>query len=991
MNKSICLLFFVWVGVVLAEDYSKETRQLESYRVEGSPIIDGKLDDDAWKGAVKTDDFRKLGGKGISKSKTEVMTCWDANNLYLAYLCHEPKMELLAENYPGYQGPFRWSSSTDEMELFIQPFKDNAYFHFTASAAAELYHRFSYAPKTDKQYRWNVEVKTAKLKDRWQAELAIPFTELKYTSEGHHFGLTPSDGDRWHITFARFSVPVGEEWSSWNAGTFHRKGPLGEIIFKDRRPHPKLKPETEMVRTVGKKMFHFEIENPSDKTLKVAVRLDLNGTSSDTEFELAPQSKQKEAIPYQILSAGDVMLSFVASINGQPFKKGSILHRVEGTKAKLEAAHTTAQSYLKELPENRELQKFRKDAASLIEKWDNAGNNPDSLSTNQWLQISKASLTLLEGKEALFERASKLVSRKRLSAFWGNRIEGELEYAAGVEDNMTKLRQEDAFLGQVTDQVSLTLARNEYEGAQVVLIPLTKDLKDVRFVVNDLESPAGKRISAKQVRVRPVGYVDVNPIDGVARRPRKPGGLWPDALMELETFNCEKEKLQPVWIDVFASEDQPSGIYQGNIRILPANSHPLNLSLKVRIWDFELPKQNSLKIDYWFWSGPGSIELYYKTKFTLEDFKRYARFMGSYRLPLAPHTSHLWGADLLKIHKEKDGTYTIDFSDYDPYLKIAVENGMNVYHLPGVVRHYKGHIVYWERTSGERKSEKLGAEEAEKIWTALMVQTWEHLKELKWFDEKIAVFYEFDETQPRGKTYERLKVVHAKVKELAPGLRRTFAMNTLSVEAFRDHVEIFIPVIERIKPETIQDLQRDGFDVWWYTMGYAQWPDYHANQDSVDHRIIMWMNWKYGVTGILRWALNRWGAFYSNKPWCEFTVTDDPAKRWPNTPWKTTNSSTYLFYPGPNGNPWASIRMENHRDGVEDYEYFVLLKRLIDGLKEEDLNDAARKEIKEARTLLEIPKEIVQSRSDYARKPETFDTYRQRLGNTIERLSPLTR
>lgn len=177
----LCISFLLVGRITPAEDYSKEKRQLESLRVAAPPVIDGKLQDEAWQGAAKAADFRTLGGKALSKSKTEVMTCWDTDKLYIAYICHEPRMELLAANYPGYQGPFSWGAGTDELELFIQPFLDlPAYFHFASSAAGELYHRFSAAPKTDQQYRWNVQVKTVRLKDRWQAELAIPFTELRY-------------------------------------------------------------------------------------------------------------------------------------------------------------------------------------------------------------------------------------------------------------------------------------------------------------------------------------------------------------------------------------------------------------------------------------------------------------------------------------------------------------------------------------------------------------------------------------------------------------------------------------------------------------------------------------------------------------------------------------------------------------------------------------------------------------------------------------------
>jgi hypothetical protein len=35
-----------------------------------------------------------------------------------------------------------------------------------------------------------------------------------------------------------------------------------------------------------------------------------------------------------------------------------------------------------------------------------------------------------------------------------------------------------------------------------------------------------------------------------------------------------------------------------------------------------------------------------------------------------------------------------------------------------------------------------------------------------------------------------------------------------------------------------------------------------------------------------------------------------------------------LIYPGPDQAPWPSIQLKSFRDGVEDYKYFWLLRRV---------------------------------------------------------------
>jgi hypothetical protein len=59
-------------------------------------------------------------------------------------------------------------------------------------------------------------------------------------------------------------------------------------------------------------------------------------------------------------------------------------------------------------------------------------------------------------------------------------------------------------------------------------------------------------------------------------------------------------------------------------------------------------------------------------------------------------------------------------------------------------------------------------------------------------------------------------------------------------------------------------------------------------------------------------------------------------ERWPDVPWDQEKAATYrefkvngdgfLIYPGRDWTPWPSVRLENVRDGIEDYEYLWLLR-----------------------------------------------------------------
>ena len=67
--------------------------------------------------------------------------------------------------------------------------------------------------------------------------------------------------------------------------------------------------------------------------------------------------------------------------------------------------------------------------------------------------------------------------------------------------------------------------------------------------------------------------------------------------------------------------------------------------------------------------------------------------------------------------------------------------------------------------------------------------------------------------------------------------------------------------------------------------------------------------------------------------------------------------------------PVSSIRAEHLRDGIEDYEYFAMLKRL----------DSSH-------PLLDVPKDVYSTLESYAEAAETMERHRLALAREIERL-----
>ena len=87
------------------------------------------------------------------------------------------------------------------------------------------------------------------------------------------------------------------------------------------------------------------------------------------------------------------------------------------------------------------------------------------------------------------------------------------------------------------------------------------------------------------------------------------------------------------------------------------------------------------------------------------------------------------------------------------------------------------------------------------------------------------------------------------------------------------------------------------------------------------------------------------------------------------------------MYPGPDGDAWSSIRLENMRDGIEDYEYFTILKKDIKALKRKGGKHSGL--IQKAEKLLEIGPEIIADPVTYTRDYKKLLKRREEIGKTI--------
>lgn len=172
-----CVIVATWLaGTVAAE--------IVTYRVtrtSDSPTIDGRLDDACWRTACVVDSFGPLGGdraKVKESVSTRALLTYDADHLYVAYICEEPFIDRLVVNTTEHDGP-TWKD--DAAEIFFNPSGDRTrYCQIAVNARGTVMDNYGALPgkKLDITYETGAVAASHIGKGEWTLEIGIPFAGL---------------------------------------------------------------------------------------------------------------------------------------------------------------------------------------------------------------------------------------------------------------------------------------------------------------------------------------------------------------------------------------------------------------------------------------------------------------------------------------------------------------------------------------------------------------------------------------------------------------------------------------------------------------------------------------------------------------------------------------------------------------------------------------------------------------------------------------------
>ena len=931
---------------------------------------------------------------GEPTQKTEVRFYYNARRLHLAFICFDADIGKLVRgvspsDHPV-DAPLEWLA--DVFEMFIQPDPSvPLYFQLGVNPSGARYDqaRGPGAP-ADWNGRWQVATKI--LEDRWQGEIMVDVSSLALAGQ---FRGTPPRGSSWKMTFCR-SAGHWKEYSSWGVPNgWHRVENFGTVTFGPTlkgaswttQPHD---PDDVIVTDVdagepnlGERVLTTTLANPGASALRLILALsagDAKGWALDpvaarkteTAVTLASKESRRLSLPYRVDEGRGQRKSLLFTAKRGDrcgpsyyadcrFSIFPLARRIEEMGAVLRSISKQCRDLAAgRAPGDAEECSTRVTALSKrIKAIAGADVKPaDAIPKAKSIQSDVAKLQL--------DFANRIRPRLYLASLGASRP----GFAVGTAPAVLKVLPDAPFEGKLGGPARISLAKNERESAQFVILPAAAGLPPVRVEVGPLVGPGGTQIDAARVQVHRVGMVLVE-TDLPVRN-----GLWPDPLYPSDTTKTQPFTPQPMMVTVHAAKDQKAGLYRSNVHFTAKDHDAVAVPFEVEVYDFALPDRTALFNNIWF--CPLRAEIYYG-KLTPELFESFARLTHQYRVGT--------GIDFTLIQRhvkrrlDADGRLAFDFSELDPYLRMMRRYGMdrvniNFYCSWQAWEHFYRKGI-WYYVAGRSQARHRDCLDPHGAYEQHLAAVHEHLLSLGWAAQDL--YYVGGDEPWAQKVREEMRPGYEIARRAVPGIKRQSAAAHPGMEDLHDLLDIWCPQTREFDPSAYDG---DDREVWMYTCGwkYPPYPCYSVPVPGLAARMTHWVCRKYGITCFLYWGMNIWEVgndinVMRAKPRAE--------KRWVHDGWESPLAcgNGILLYPTPDG-PIASQVLLCIRDGTEDYEYLTILARLA-----RESRGAPGSLVEEAQRLAAVPDDIVTSTKEWITDTDKIMRTRARVAELIVRLA----
>jgi hypothetical protein len=543
----------------------------------------------------------------------------------------------------------------------------------------------------------------------------------------------------------------------------------------------------------------------------------------------------------------------------------------------------------------------------------------------------------------------------------------------------------------------IVCAGNEYEPLQLA-VRSARSIGSVRIVVDQPRSATG--VTLKEVEIGVVGYV---PVDGITNyysstspshfRKQPTGGAgsdgwpgwWPDPILPRERLDLRAGVTQPVWVTVHVPPGTPRGEYVGAVRLIAGKGRAalLTVPFTVRVLGFDLPRATQFKAIYdcrqsgAMWRIAGKSEA--------ESREAFWRFMAKRRLcpdTIKPEPTLTY----------RDGVAQADFTDFDRAASVYFDE----LRMPHAYTPWHFYLFGWGHLPSDRFGEQpyAGAypyegvdrgtlrPEFKRAYQACLRLYWDHMKAKGWAD-RVVLYISDEPHDTQAPIRAQMKALCDMIHEVDPAIP-IYSSTWHHQPEWDGKLNVWgIGHYGIVPVEQMRRMREGKARIWWTTDGQMCTDTPYAAIE----RLLPHYCHKYGAEAYEFWGVD----WLTHDPyrfgWHAFLPHDygpGQEKQWVRYP----NGDGFLAYPPAPLNlnaPVTSIRLEQAREGVEDYEYLSMLGRLAGEARREGRDTAAaERALKLADGLVTSPCEIGRYSTRILPDPDKVLRVKEALGSAIE-------
>jgi|GEM_PF-3910004 hypothetical protein len=507
-----------------------------------------------------------------------------------------------------------------------------------------------------------------------------------------------------------------------------------------------------------------------------------------------------------------------------------------------------------------------------------------------------------------------------------------------VNENPARKVQQQITYTPVETALNVSLAKNEYEGAEIVLTA-QEDIASFDVSVSDFVGPNGASIPASDIEISQEYYAHTLRSSNQQYAPGYyPDALIPFALAKQKGINhITKGQNQGIYFKVHTTKTTVAGTYQGTFSVKVGNDVSA-MPVTLTVWDWTVPDEVHTRSSFLLYpigltAGEGDS--------TLAEVKRYYDFfLNKYRISLMNLPSTMEPDSFLSSVREyydnpKFTAFNLSYNVSSLQMLDHVEIDLKqlVYASVQDQKNYLRKCYLYNLYNDEYSMKDDNAKYQAYLFSKNFTELCNNL--VTFFDKNYGTSY-LDQVD--GLRDSLANILNLEVT----GYVDTLRVGSKTIENLSSAHNGICPVYSQFHTKAQRDFLHEKYDgehheLWWYGCIEPCYPapTYHIDDSELSPRIISWMQYDYGIDGNLYFSVNNQfdydGTYIPN---IIDNYDGNPNHAFSQSP-NGVNGDGYLVYPGyPFGtkDPIPSLRLENIREGLEEYEYLYVYQSLLDGL-----------------------------------------------------------